>query len=124
MDSRSSTCVVVLDKCDKNDESTKISCLICGSDVSNLPVKDAVMTQEKINLLCQLLKKNSKSKSILVFQQASTKLICTRCSSSLKEIDKIQSKMHKITQKLNKAVNFIELKMDHHYGNGMEYLGI
>lgn len=124
MDSLSSTCVVVLDKCDKNDESTKISCLICGSDVSNLPVKDAVMTQEKINLLCQLLKKNSKSKSILVFQQASTKLICTRCSSSLKEIDKFQSKMDKITQKLNKAVNFIELKMDHHYGNGMEYLGI
>jgi hypothetical protein len=119
MDSRSSTCVVVLDKCDKNDESTKISCLICGSDVSNLPVKDAVMTQEQINLLSQLLKKNSK-----VFQQASTKLICTRCSSSLKEIDKIQSKMHKITQKLNKAVNFIELKMDHHYGHGMEYLRI
>ncbi len=54
MDSRSSTCVVVLDKCDKNDESTKISCLICGSDVSNLPVKDAVMTQEQINLLSQL----------------------------------------------------------------------
>ncbi len=109
---------------DKCDNFSKINCIICGCDVSTLSVKDAIMTQEQIILLSLLLKKTPKSKSNLVFQQSTVKLICTLCSSSLNKIDVIQTKMDKLAQDRNQTVNFIEIQMEHQYGNGMHHLWI
>ncbi len=114
------TCVVLLDnRCDDSDKSCSNLksiqfCTICGCNVSYIPVMDAIMRREQTSLLNELVKK---SKSIIKQEPTSPNLICTRCSSSLKQMGEIKAEMDKMGRVLDGLVTLIEMKMVHRYRN-------